>query len=111
MGVADRLLLDVVNRRRLGVDISRAVLRVERTGSMEENPGLVVTVSDPRGALWKSDTLTRPVIRGVGTSAAAGLRAIDLLVDGVWYRLNAAEPQGSELALTFDHRGAVYMSR
>lgn len=111
MGVADRLLLDVVNRRRLGVDISRAVIGVERTGSMEEKPGLTVTVADPREALWKSDTLTRPVIRGVGTPAAAGLRAIDLQVDGVWYRLNAAAPQGLELVLTFDHRGAVFMSR
>lgn len=111
MGVADRLLLDVANRRRLSADVSRAVLGVERSGSMESKPGVVVTINDPHGELMESNVLTRPAIRDVGTAAAMTLRPIDVLLDGVWYRLEAAARDGDSVDLTFDHRGAVAMTR
>lgn len=111
MGVADRILLDVANRLRLGADLTRAVVSVERTGSMEAKPGLVVTVDDPRDRLMESRVLTRPAIRAIGTPAAATLRPIDLLLDGVWYRLQQARRESDVVQLTFDHRGAVYMEQ
>lgn len=110
-GVADRLLLDVANRRRLGADLTRAVLGVERGGSMEGAPGITVTIDDPGERLMESRVLTRPAIRALGTPAANALRPIDVLYDGVWFRLNQASRVGDGVRLTFDHRGAVYMSR
>jgi hypothetical protein len=110
VSVADRLLLDVANRRRLSADVTRAVLSVERTGSMESKPGLTVTIDDPRGALMESRLLTRPAIRAVGTPEGYALRPIDLLLDGTWYRLMQASRSSDSVALTFDHRGAVFMS-
>lgn len=112
MGVADRLLLDVANRRRLGADITRAVLSVERTGSMEKEtgyPALSVVVEDPREAIMHSNVLVRPAIRGLGSPQGFALRPIDVLVDGVWYRLRSAEREGDTTTFEFRHRGVVYM--
>lgn len=111
MGVADRLLLQVANRRRLSADVTRAVQSVERTGSMEAKPGLTVTIADPRDRLMESSILTRRAMRALGTAAASTLRPIDLLLDGVWYRLQQANRVGDHVGLTFDHRGAVYMGQ
>jgi hypothetical protein len=110
MGVADRLLLDVANRRRLGADLTRAVVSVERTGSMESKPGVVVVVDDPRDEIMQSSVLTRPAMRAIGTAEASTLRPIDVLLDGVWYRLQQARREDDGVTLTFDHRGAVYMT-
>ncbi len=110
MSVADRLLLQPANRATLGADITRAILAVERTGSMESKPGLTVTVDDPRSALIESKLLTRPSLRDIGTPAANTLRPIDLLLDGVWYRLQQAKRTGQTVVLTLDHRGAVFMA-
>lgn len=110
MSVADRLLLQPANRASLGADITRAILAVERTGSMESKPGIVLTVDDPRSALIESKLLTRPSQRDIGSPAANTLRPIDLLLDGVWYRLQQASRTGQAVAMTLDHRGAVFMA-
>lgn len=112
MSVADRLLLETVNRRALGADISRAILAVERGGSMDAQQGfpyLLVTVEDPRDALMQSQLLVRPAHRPVGTPDAAALNPVEVLVDGVWYRLRKASRGGDRVTLSFNHRGAVYM--
>jgi hypothetical protein len=109
VGVADRLLLDVVNRRKLGRDITRAVQSVERAGTMEDAPGVTLTVDDPRGLLMESRLLTEPTVRDVGSPAAAKLRVIDLELDGVTYRLMQAGRDGDMVTLGFDHYGQVAM--
>lgn len=109
MGVADRLLLDARNRRKMGRDITRAVQSVERTGSMESGPALTFVMDDPRGALMESRLLTVPTIRDIGSPAAARLRVIDLDLDGIAYRLMAAHPTGDMVELTLEHFGKVAM--
>lgn len=111
MGVADRFLLDVANRQRLGADLTSAVLGIERSGSMEGRPAITVTVDDPRDRLMESRVLTRPAVRAEGSAASHALRPIDVLLDGVWYRLVQAKRQGGDaVGLVFDHRGVVYMT-
>jgi hypothetical protein len=109
VGLADRFLLSVANRKGLGVDVTRAVLGVERGGSMEGYPTVSVTLDDPREELMQSDLLTRPAVRPLGTAAASALRPVDVLLDGVWYRLRQAQRTGDGVVLTFNHRGAVFM--
>jgi hypothetical protein len=107
--VADRLLLDVANRRKLGVNITSAVVGVERSGSMESRPSVLVQVSDPRGELANSRELTIPAIRHLGTPESRKLRPIDLRLDGTTYRLAGMRPSGGVTELDFQHRGAVLM--
>lgn len=112
MSVADRLLLATANRRSLGADISRAVVAVERGGSMDTQQGfpyMLVTVEDPRDLLMQSQLLVRPAHRPIGTPDAAALNPVEVLVDGVWYRLRKASRTGDQVTLSFNDRGAVYM--
>jgi hypothetical protein len=114
VAVADRFLLEVANRRRLGADLTDAVVGIERGGSMETAqafPSLTVTVDDPRDRLMQSNVLVRPAVRELGTAAAFALRPIDVLLDGVWYRLRGASRSGDTVALKFNHRGVVYMAQ
>lgn len=110
MGVADRFLLVPDNRRRLSADVTRAILSVERTGSMESKPGVSVTVDDPRDRLMQSATLLRPETRALGTPAPSwALNVVDVELDGIVYRLAKAARSGDQVTLTFDHRGAVLL--
>lgn len=111
MGVADRLLLEAANRQNLGVDLMRALIGVERTGSMEEKPALSLTINDPHDVLMQSRVLVRPVTRKVGTPAAFALRALDLELDGIAYRLSKATRSGDAVILTLTHRGAYFMEQ
>lgn len=108
MSVADRLLLDVANRRRLGADVTRAVVGVRRGGSMEGFPSITVTLADPR--VIESSVILRAARRAADGGPALALRPVDLLLDGVWYRLSqVSDPDDGTGVLTFDHRGQVYM--
>lgn len=109
MPILDRLFLDVANRKRLGVDLTDAVQNVTRVGGVEEVPTLTITIQDPDQLLMASSELVRPAKRKIGTPDAFTLRPIDLLLDGVWYRLTKASPDGPETALTLEHRGVAYM--
>lgn len=113
MGVADRFRLEVANRQSLGADITKAIQSIERTGSMElqRKPTVVVTVNDPLDVLMESNVLVRPARRPTGAADAYALRPIDVMLDGVWYRLDLAERSGDLVRMTFTHRGAYYMSR
>ncbi len=114
MAVADRFLLDVANRRRLSADLTDAVLSIDRTGTMETAqafPSISVVVDDPRDRLMESHVLVRPAKRELGTADARALRPIDVLLDGVWYRLRKASRAGDAVTLAFHHRGVVYMAQ
>lgn len=114
MGVADRFLLDVANRKRLGADLTEAVLSIERTGTLETAqafPAIDVVIDDPRDRLMESNVLVRPTKRELGTAAAFTLRPIDVLLDGVWYRLRQAHREGDAVTMRFHHRGVVYMAQ
>lgn len=109
MSLADRVLLDVANRRQLGAELTRAVTGLEFTGAMDSCPTLTATIEDPDLELMDSRLLVRGSQRELGSPAGYTLRPIDLAYDGIAYRLAAAKHEDRATQLVFEHRGVAYM--
>jgi hypothetical protein len=105
----DRVVLHAANRRALGADLSKAVIGATFDGSMEEKPTLELTCQDPDADLIGSNVLLRPAQRPVGSPEGFTLRPIDLLHDGIMYRLKSAKHEGTGTVLAFQHRGVSFM--
>ena len=109
MAVADRVLLQAANRAALRMDVVNAVQDVRYEGSMESAPTLHLPILDPDRDLLNSHLLVRRAIRSLGSAEAFTLRVIDLVYQGLPYRLSAADPEGEIVTLEFEHRGVAYM--
>jgi murein DD-endopeptidase MepM/ murein hydrolase activator NlpD len=107
--VADRVLLQAANRSALSYDVARAVHDVSYEGSMESAPTLSLTILDPDDDLMRSHLLVRRAVRSLGTPEAFTLRAIDLMYEGIPYRLSDANREGDFVGLEFKHRAVAYM--
>jgi hypothetical protein len=111
------LLLDVARDHDLDFDIAPAITSgyIERT--MDGATTLSVTIRDPRNALIRSGMF------GDGTffrfdketpyrdtvPHKPHFRAIDVRLDGLWFRLVQLQKQGPELTLTFEDRVVAYL--
>jgi hypothetical protein len=111
MSPPDRLLLDVANRKRLGLDIVEAVVDGELAGGVQLAPALTLTLADPDRRLIESRVLVRNAIRTLGEPEAKTLRPIDLRVGAGVYRLTKAlrNEEAGETKLQFVARPVVYL--
>ena len=113
MSLLDRVFISVANRRRLGADITRAIIDMNLTWSIfledAEPTTLAITVDDPDGHLINSDVLVRASRRPLGEPEGRALRPIDLEFDGDPWRLWTATRENTSVRLDFIPRQVAYL--
>lgn len=92
-------LLQTVDKKVADIDVDEHIVAGEVTRSMDGSE-LSVTVHDFAREIVKSNLLT---------DSKKQLRAIDVNLDGMWFRLISWTKQGPDLSLKFEDRGAVYL--
>lgn len=95
-----KLVLDGVARGVGGLDVSQSTIQGEVLRTIEGASQVTLTVHD----------LNRVILRHQGLSDEKGrLRAVDVNLDGMWFRLVKCNKQGNDLALTFEDRVVSYL--
>lgn len=92
----ENLVLDVVHNTRIlrDVAVEDVIIDGEVNRTMDGASEFTLTLHDP-----EREILNNPILQ----------RAIDVKLDGLWFRLVGLEKQGSDLVLTFEDRLVSYL--
>lgn len=95
-----KIILDAVAAGVEGVRIDSSIIDGNVLRTIEGASQVTITVHDQARSILKS---------GVLQDDDGDLRAIDILLDGLWFRLARADKEGNDLILTFEDRIVAYM--
>lgn len=91
-----KLVLDSVNHNKLDIDVASSITAASLELTMEGASTVSVTISDPRRVLLQSTLFDF---------------AVDIDLDGQFFRLAQVTKAGDELTLTFEDRIIAYLRR
>lgn len=94
-----KMLLEVVGSR-TEFDITDSIISGEILLSINGSPQVTVTVHDQKRVILRSGALE---------NEDGQLRAVDVRLDGLWWRLTAQDKQGDDLVLTLEDRNIAWL--
>jgi hypothetical protein len=94
-------LIDVASRHKLEVDFAESIVEGHIERSIEGASLISVTLNDSTKAILRSGMF--------GTNTNEKIPALDVKVEGMWFRLASFQKSGDEITLEFEDRIVFYL--